>query len=51
MYILKNENLTAQISKNPFELVSLKKMAKNMFINRIALEKNHDQFVFQLQEN
>ncbi|KAF0850301.1 MAG: aldose epimerase [Spiroplasma poulsonii] len=28
MYILKNENLTAQISKNPFELVSLKKDGK-----------------------
>ncbi|WP_424526211.1 hypothetical protein [Spiroplasma endosymbiont of Glossina fuscipes fuscipes] len=39
MYILKNDNLEVQISKNPFELISLKKVVRNMFISKIVLEK------------
>ncbi len=51
MYFLKNKNLEATLSSHPFELISLKKLAKNIFINKIVHEKNRDQFIFQSQES
>ncbi len=40
MYFLKNKNLEATLIYNPFELISLKNLAKNIFINKILYEKN-----------